>query len=169
MPRNAPIVAETAITIKDRRIVSWRVGHVTRRNSETTSPSILKLNALFAASVPRRLGMPEFRAIPYLTSLCSVCARHRGQNFLSSSRSGSFRRFFVELYVRSRQSTQPRVTRMRAPALRAIGLLPKGRICVVVYCNESACCLIQANILTPVFVGRKGVLLCEVCLAESTR
>jgi len=32
-----------------------------------------------------------------------VCFRQRGQNFESSSRSGSFFRFFVVAYVRDRQ------------------------------------------------------------------
>jgi hypothetical protein len=32
-----------------------------------------------------------------------VCFRHRGQNFDSSIRSGSFFRFFVVAYVRDRQ------------------------------------------------------------------
>jgi hypothetical protein len=39
----------------------------------------------------------------YLVSRCAVCFRHRGQNFESSIRSGSFFRFFVVAYVRDRQ------------------------------------------------------------------
>jgi len=38
-----------------------------------------------------------------------VCFRQRGQNFESSSRSGSFFRFFVVAYVRDRQVEQANV------------------------------------------------------------
>ena len=39
----------------------------------------------------------------YRVSLCAVCFRHRGQNFASSTLSGSFFLFFVVAYVRDRQ------------------------------------------------------------------
>src|SRR5919201_97142 len=38
----------------------------------------------------------------YRVSRCGVCFRQRGQNFESSSRSGSFFRFLVDEYVRDR-------------------------------------------------------------------
>ena len=42
------------------------------------------------------------RIRPYRVSRCGVCRRQRGQNFESSTRSGSFFRFFVVAYVRDR-------------------------------------------------------------------
>ena len=42
-PRNSPIVAESAITIKVRRVASCRVGQETFRSSENTSPKNLKI------------------------------------------------------------------------------------------------------------------------------
>jgi len=46
----------------------------------------------------------------YLVSRCAVCFRHRGQNFDSSMRSGSFFRFFVVEYVRDRHTEHAIVT-----------------------------------------------------------
>ncbi len=46
---------------------------------------------------------------PYRVSRCGVWRRHRGQNFASSTRSGSFLRFFVVAYVRDRHVEQARV------------------------------------------------------------
>src|SRR5688572_32100954 len=57
-------------------------------------------------------------------SRCAVCLRQRGQNFCSSSRSGSFRRFSSVWYVRSLQSGQASVTNSRS-AFFAIVLLPR--------------------------------------------
>jgi hypothetical protein len=37
----------------------------------------------------------QWARFPYLTSLCGVCLRQRGQNFLNSSRSVVVFRFFV--------------------------------------------------------------------------
>jgi hypothetical protein len=45
----------------------------------------------------------SYRRMRYRVSRCAVCLRHRGQNFDSSIRSGSFFRFFVVAYVRDRQ------------------------------------------------------------------
>jgi hypothetical protein len=45
----------------------------------------------------------ELPPYAYRVSRCAVCLRHRGQNFDSSIRSGSFFRFFVVAYVRDRQ------------------------------------------------------------------
>ena len=45
----------------------------------------------------------SYRRMSYRVSRCAVCLRHRGQNFDSSIRSGSFFRFFVVAYVRDRQ------------------------------------------------------------------
>jgi hypothetical protein len=47
--------------------------------------------------------------INYRVSRCGVCLRHRGQNFESSIRSGSFFRFFVVAYVRDRHVEQANV------------------------------------------------------------
>ena len=61
----------------------------------------------------------------YLTSRCIVCLRQRGQNFLSSNLCGSFRRFLLELYVRSRQSTHPRVMSILTSPRRAMFQTPR--------------------------------------------
>ena len=47
--------------------------------------------------------------VHYLVSRCAVCLRHRGQNFDSSTRSGSFFRFFVVAYVRERHTVHASV------------------------------------------------------------
>ena len=43
---------------------------------------------------PLQYGGGSHRAHSYFVSLCNVCLRQRGQNFLNSSRFGSLRRFF---------------------------------------------------------------------------
>jgi hypothetical protein len=60
----------------------------------------------------------------YRTSRCARCMRHRGQNLLSSSRSGSFRRFFDVAYVRSLHSVQASVMICRSPFFAMSSLLP---------------------------------------------
>jgi hypothetical protein len=44
---------------------------------------------------PKAKNSRALGALPYLTSLCSVCLRQRRQNFLNSSRSVVVFRFFV--------------------------------------------------------------------------
>jgi hypothetical protein len=46
---------------------------------------------------------PQTPKLSHRVSRCGVCFRHRGQNFESSIRSGSFFRFLVVAYVRDRQ------------------------------------------------------------------
>ena len=94
-PRKVPITAATAITMMVRRVVSSRLGHVTLRNSEMTSPKTLMLKARRAASELSRPGTPCCLA-NYRTSRCNVRTRQRGQNFFSSIRDGSFRRFLED-------------------------------------------------------------------------
>ena len=60
----------------------------------------------------------------YRVSRWAVCLRQRGQNFWSSRRSGSFRRFFSVWYVRSLQSGQASVTSSRS-AFFAISVFPQ--------------------------------------------
>jgi hypothetical protein len=114
-------------------MVSFRVGQVTRRNSDTISPTNLKLSALRVAPAPSRRGMPMLRAKGYLTSLCRTWARHLGQYFFNSRRCVSLRRFLEDEYVRSLQSTQPRVINMRFAALRAMTLSERLRLYLITF------------------------------------
>ena len=120
-PSMMPTAIATAMTMIDRRTVSWRDGQVTRRNSANASEKYRKVRARRAASGLMRLAELEILAHRrYRTSRCILCDRHLGQNFFSSRRSGSFRRFLLDEYVRSRQSVQPSVMSERASPLRAI-------------------------------------------------
>ncbi len=55
-PKKTPITAETATTMIVRRVVSCRVGQVTLRSSEMTSPTYLVLKAFRVASAPTLPG-----------------------------------------------------------------------------------------------------------------
>lgn len=79
------------------------------------SASVLPYFALAwcARSSPELFGRPAgwLATDPhgYLVSRCTLWVRHRGQNFLSSNRLGSFLRFFSVVYVRSLHSPHCRV------------------------------------------------------------
>ena len=62
-PRNAPTATETAITMMVSRTVSSRVGHVTRRSSPMTSPTMRTLNARRATCPLTRRAAPGSLAI----------------------------------------------------------------------------------------------------------
>ncbi len=61
-PRNTPITAASAMTSTVNREASWRVGHVTFRSSEKTSPKNPKIEKRLDG-VMLRSGLTRFWAI----------------------------------------------------------------------------------------------------------
>jgi hypothetical protein len=126
------MTAETAMTMSVSLSVSSRVGQVTLRSSATVSATTRRLNRLRAASGLNLRGTPWLLTIAaYLTSRCNVWVLHLGQYFFSSIRCGSLRRLLLVLYVRSLQSGQARVARIRLSPLRAILGRAYATTCVI--------------------------------------
>src|SRR3979411_1810774 len=128
----AATMAESTMTMTARRMTVWRSGPGTCCSSDQPAgakriPPTLPVRAAGACEraatrTPLHGGsdsesqplvletsalpveLPPYAACPnYRVSLCAVCFRHRGQNFESSIRAGSFLRCFVVAYVRDRQ------------------------------------------------------------------
>ncbi len=79
-------------------ITSSRVGQTDFRSSDITSLINLPgLNPRIWSCPGRRITVEEDRSANYRTSLWILDPRHREQNFRSSNRSGSFRRFFEDV------------------------------------------------------------------------